>query len=87
MRLFYTAITCAAVLTTAPVLAQQIQTGTPRGTNAAPSVTNQGSAQPADTNPSTERMTGTAGSKTEQAQSNDQGMTRRQGRGTQADNK
>jgi hypothetical protein len=56
-------------------LAQQIQTGTPRDTNSAPSNTHQGTAQPADTNPSTEKMTGTAGSKAEQTRSGAESVT------------
>jgi len=51
------------------------QVGTPCDTNTAPSPTNQGTAQPADTNPSMERLTGTAGSPAEQARSGAQGVT------------
>ncbi len=74
MKLLLTAA-CAAMLAVSPAIAQQIQTGTPRDTNTAPSLTNQGTAQPADTNPSTERQTGTAGSAAEQARSGAQGVT------------
>ncbi len=75
MLKFLFAATCVAALAVSPAMAQQIQTGTPRDTTTAPSVTNGGTAQPADTNPSTERQTGTAGSAAEQARSGAQGVT------------
>ncbi len=69
------AASCVAVLAVVPAVAQQIQTGAPRDTTTAPSATNGGTAQPADSNPSTERQTGTAGSAAEQARSGAQGVT------------
>ena len=69
MKLFFSAAALIAVLAAGSASAQQIQTGTPRDTSTSPTATNNGERQPASTNPSTERMTGTAGSKAEQARS------------------
>lgn len=87
MRLVAVVACAAALAAGSAAFAQQIQTGTPRATTADPSATAAGTAQPADTNPSTEQTTGTAGPKAEQARSGAQSVTTDQSSGGRSGSK